>query len=237
MRKRVTAASVAFRRPAGPSTPSMDVPTQKASALNASSNPLPPAGHQFARRAGCSHRHRQAALQSRPAFGRQQQPAGAVPRHAPDSDAVGRSVAQPRVEAGHAEATCPPVLATYSPRPRLCDSDSCRSVPSQRSRTLRRPRPTPARSPAIHARSRRPGAARTPDTRRGRRGSPCSGHGWSGRPAPERRSCKAAGRDPAPVEHAERIPLDPHRVSVDRDSPKTQSRCAGSGAARPESRG
>ena len=45
------------------------------------------------------------------------------------------------------------------------------------SRTLRRPRPTPARSPAIHARSRRPGAARTPGTRRGRRGSPCSGRG------------------------------------------------------------
>ena len=42
VRSRVTAASVAFRRPAGPSTPSMDVPTHSASALNASTKPLAP---------------------------------------------------------------------------------------------------------------------------------------------------------------------------------------------------
>ena len=42
VRTRVTAAAVAARRPAGPSTPSIDVPTQKASALNASANPFAP---------------------------------------------------------------------------------------------------------------------------------------------------------------------------------------------------
>ena len=38
----MTAASVAFRRPAGPSTPSVAVPTHSASALNASATPLAP---------------------------------------------------------------------------------------------------------------------------------------------------------------------------------------------------
>ena len=40
----MTAASVAFSRPAGPSTPSIAVPTHNASALNASSKPPAPPG-------------------------------------------------------------------------------------------------------------------------------------------------------------------------------------------------
>ena len=44
MRKRVTAAWVPARRPIGPFTSSLDVPTQSASALNANRKPLlPPA--------------------------------------------------------------------------------------------------------------------------------------------------------------------------------------------------
>ena len=42
VRKRVTAASAAFNRPAGPSAPSIDVPTHSASVLNASSKPPAP---------------------------------------------------------------------------------------------------------------------------------------------------------------------------------------------------
>ena len=41
VRTRVTAAEVADRRPAAPSTPSTDVPTHSASALNASAKPSP----------------------------------------------------------------------------------------------------------------------------------------------------------------------------------------------------
>ena len=39
VRKRVTVAEIAARRPSGPSTPSIPVPTHSASALNASPNP------------------------------------------------------------------------------------------------------------------------------------------------------------------------------------------------------
>ena len=97
----MTAASVAFRRPAGPSTPSMAVPTHSASALNASCEAARAPGHQLAPRPRRRHRHRQARLERLPAVRRQQQPAGPVAGHAPDRDALGRLVAQPRVQARH----------------------------------------------------------------------------------------------------------------------------------------
>ena len=85
---RVTAASVASNRPAGPSTPSIDVPIHSASALNSRLEAVLAPGHQLGERVRRRHLHREARSSARPPPGVSRSPSRAVAAHAPHRDAL-----------------------------------------------------------------------------------------------------------------------------------------------------